>query len=512
MSDNININVTENIDQVNIVASEVVEVVDLNLYATTEDVTINVTEEIIQVNINKVTSSNITKTSDLINDGEDGTSTYVETDELGAVAFSNDYNDLDNLPTIPESVTKTSDLTNDGEDGVNPFITLEDIPPIDISTLVPYTGATQDVDLGENGISAGFFKFDTTPTDIPEVQGAMFWDEDDNTVDVILNGYRMKIGEDTFYPVKNQSGSTITKGTNVKFAGTVGSSGRLLILPFLANGTDPSYVYMGVTAEDIADGEDGKVLWFGRLRGLNTNAFNEGDILYASTTSAGGFQTAIPTGANNIVQVSAVIKKSVNQGVIFIRPQIEPLLFKPENVANKSTTTTLGTSDTLYPTQNAVKTYVDSKIKPVFSDTTIYTHTGTNVYTNLSIITIPPNTIQDGDIWEIEISTRRTSTGFSGACTLGCDFFGNGTGFIRGVAIGTTATSRTRIQKSIMFKNGNFYVQSGSGAYYHDFSVVPNYQVALFNTSIERTLYVGLTLSNSSDIAILDYVIFRKTN
>jgi len=329
MSDNININVTENIDQVNIVASEVVEVVDLNLYATTEDVTINVTEEIIQVNINKVTSSNITKTSDLINDGEDGTSTYVETDELGAVAFSNDYNDLDNLPTIPESVTKTSDLTNDGEDGVNPFITLEDIPPIDISTLVPYTGATQDVDLGENGISAGFFKFDTTPTDIPEVQGAMFWDEDDNTVDVILNGYRMKIGEDTFYPVKNQSGSTITKGTNVKFAGTVGSSGRLLILPFLANGTDASYVYMGVTAEDIADGEDGKVLWFGRLRGLNTNAFNEGDILYASTTSAGGFQNTIPTGANNIVQVSAVIKKSINQGVIFIRPQIEPLLFKP---------------------------------------------------------------------------------------------------------------------------------------------------------------------------------------
>lgn len=34
--------------------------------------------------------------------------------------------------------------------------------------------------------------------------------------------------------------------------------------------------------------------------------------------------------------------------------------FTPEDVANKSTTTTLGTSDTLYPTQNAVKTYVDT--------------------------------------------------------------------------------------------------------------------------------------------------------
>ena len=31
-----------------------------------------------------------------------------------------------------------------------------------------------------------------------------------------------------------------------------------------------------------------------------------------------------------------------------------------ENTANKSTATALGTSDVLFPTQNAVKTYVDA--------------------------------------------------------------------------------------------------------------------------------------------------------
>jgi hypothetical protein len=36
--------------------------------------------------------------------------------------------------------------------------------------------------------------------------------------------------------------------------------------------------------------------------------------------------------------------------------------FTPEDVANKSTTTTLGTSDTLYPSQNAVKVYADTGI------------------------------------------------------------------------------------------------------------------------------------------------------
>ena len=33
-----------------------------------------------------------------------------------------------NKPTIPAAVTKTSDLINDGEDGVHPFITIEDVP------------------------------------------------------------------------------------------------------------------------------------------------------------------------------------------------------------------------------------------------------------------------------------------------------------------------------------------------------------------------------------------------
>ena len=42
-----------------------------------------------------------TKTSDLTNDGSDGTSTYVEADELAAVATTGDYDDLTNKPTIP---------------------------------------------------------------------------------------------------------------------------------------------------------------------------------------------------------------------------------------------------------------------------------------------------------------------------------------------------------------------------------------------------------------------------
>ena len=65
-----------------------------------------------------ITIPTITSTSDLTNDGSDATSTYVETDELGTTAFSNDYNDLDNKPTIPTPITNHSGLSLD--DGTNP--------------------------------------------------------------------------------------------------------------------------------------------------------------------------------------------------------------------------------------------------------------------------------------------------------------------------------------------------------------------------------------------------------
>ena len=53
--DNININIEETNDVINIVSSEVTELIDINVGETVEEVTLNITEEIIQVNINKIT-------------------------------------------------------------------------------------------------------------------------------------------------------------------------------------------------------------------------------------------------------------------------------------------------------------------------------------------------------------------------------------------------------------------------------------------------------------------------
>lgn len=55
-----------------------------------------------------------TNTSDLTNDGSDGTSTYVEANELAAVATSGLYSDLTGTPTIPTVNNATLTVTQNG--------------------------------------------------------------------------------------------------------------------------------------------------------------------------------------------------------------------------------------------------------------------------------------------------------------------------------------------------------------------------------------------------------------
>ena len=63
---------------------------------------------------NEISATVPTKTSDLTNDGADGTSTFVEADELATVATSGSYNDLSNKPTIPTVNNATLTIQRNG--------------------------------------------------------------------------------------------------------------------------------------------------------------------------------------------------------------------------------------------------------------------------------------------------------------------------------------------------------------------------------------------------------------
>jgi hypothetical protein len=128
------------------------------------------------------------------------------------------------------------------------------------------------------------------------------------------------------YPVKNNTFSTITKGTPVQFVPAVGGSrptpgavdDHMNVTPFSAASTvDPSY-FLGVALEDIPGAALGYVRAYGTIAGLNTSAYLAGTILYASVTT-GQLTSTPPTAPNHRIQVGIVNRSNASTGRLFVR-------------------------------------------------------------------------------------------------------------------------------------------------------------------------------------------------
>jgi len=77
-------------------------------------------------------------------------------------------------------------------------------------------------------------------------------------------------------------------------------------------------VFFGVTDQAIAGASDGYVTVFGKIRGINTSAYVNGDILWCNPAVAGGFTKTEPQAPNLKLAVAAVIN-AANNGTIFVR-------------------------------------------------------------------------------------------------------------------------------------------------------------------------------------------------
>jgi len=109
--------------------------------------------------------------------------------------------------------------------------------------------------------------FDTSVSSNNVDTAKMRWDSELGTV--VLGMYDQvpnELGFKSFWLVKNQTGSTITKGSIVYANGTVGASGRITIDKFIADGSIDAKYLIGITAQDLTNGEDGYVISFGKIR------------------------------------------------------------------------------------------------------------------------------------------------------------------------------------------------------------------------------------------------------
>jgi hypothetical protein len=146
------------------------------------------------------------------------------------------------------------------------------------------------------------------------------------SVTVISNGTNWySLDYDRAYGVvvvaKNNTGSTLTKGTPVKVTGATGDNVLIGAVSAANNhvpqATDGNLTRcIGVVEHDIPNGEFGHVLTKGTLYKFNTNAYNEGDVLYLA--SGGGFTNVKPPAPYDEVFLGIVTRKQSVNGSILI--------------------------------------------------------------------------------------------------------------------------------------------------------------------------------------------------
>jgi len=223
------------------------------------------------------------------------------TADLGATAFSNDYNDLDNLPTIPS-----------------------------LTGYVPYTGATSDLDMGTHNITADHISLNVSPSGAGFGVGATQWNNTIGSSETLLKGgsVTLKNGVDLVARVVNKvsPNTTLTKAAYqaVKVSGAQG--GRLAIGLAQANTDLNSADTIGLVTETIATNQEGFIITVGQLSDINTTGslqgetWADGDVLYLSPTTAGRLTNIKPTGATgHIVVIGYVEYAHANNGAIYVK-------------------------------------------------------------------------------------------------------------------------------------------------------------------------------------------------
>jgi hypothetical protein len=194
-----------------------------------------------------------------------------------------------------------------------------DIPAPDTSALVPYTGADKPLNLATQPIRTD--KVQLTTGDA----GEMTWNAQDKTVDLKLNDHvTLQLGQESLFLARNETGSTIANGVAVMYGGVTSGSGRIKIIPAIANGNYSPKYYVGLTTESISNGVNGFVTAEGYIRGFDTRGTNEGenwvegDVLYINQTVAGRL-TNIPPALGQKISVGVVITRHQTNGVVLAR-------------------------------------------------------------------------------------------------------------------------------------------------------------------------------------------------
>jgi hypothetical protein len=193
--------------------------------------------------------------------------------------------------------------------------------PISITSGQVSDGVVKSL-FGQQGVitSLSYAALDTTASITPST-GQIAWDGTEGAIKSGLLGSSVQalLGVDSHIRVYNPTGQNMVKGQAVVASGSSGT--RLSVTFGLGTNDSNTAETLGVVAESITNNQQGYILTKGLLKPVDTNAFNEGDILYISSVTPGALTNVRPIAPNHAVRIGYVIKKAGSaDGIIYVDP------------------------------------------------------------------------------------------------------------------------------------------------------------------------------------------------
>ena len=192
---------------------------------------------------------------------------------------------------------------------------------------VPYTGATQNLNLGTYGLISDFVQFNTTNSAIPVTAGTMSWNNTDGTADLKLKGgnVTLQIGQEEVVRVVNKTGDDLLEA-NYQAVYISGAQGQRLKVDLALATTDgTSAGTIGLVTETIAKNQEGFITSSGLVNEINTTGslqgetWADGDILYLSPITAGDVTNIKPLAPQHTVIIGFVVYAHAIHGKIYVK-------------------------------------------------------------------------------------------------------------------------------------------------------------------------------------------------
>lgn len=185
--------------------------------------------------------------------------------------------------------------------------------------FVPYSGATDTLDMGQFGVKTKFVQFDTSSREVTD--RTLQWSNDNGTLAFgMTNGSTItqNVGLQQFARVKNVQGSQINKGQVVYLYGASGDRAAVKLADNRNDST--SSKTLGIAVENIPINGEGFVGTFGTMSGLNLSAYTAGNILYLDSIP-GGLTKTKPQAPYHMVFIGVVERANSGNGLLFTNVQ-----------------------------------------------------------------------------------------------------------------------------------------------------------------------------------------------